>query len=326
MNQLLSNARKEFENISLTESYRSKQFTKNFDRHLTTLIDTTILLAGDKSTVLSNDDVYITDKLYWEAEGYILEKLDTITDSGILRDFGNLEDVLYDRIKHSLGDDYNNSEALNLMIDNSVHDTLLALKFNFFERKDDFFNPWEDAKNILLDNQVLYTFSNDMEKLNSLGFKIDSNDSADIIDKKINIIGKGKRPDYSYGFVRDLIGLRNTVIQILDEDNSYGNSATKADEIISKLRGMGVLNTELTDSNIKTWLIAPLKRNNRIGSDKEGYFLLKDCHDVKTSYLSHFENFKGYFRTLENHRKLALKFGCDDEQFKSHLSFLSNNS
>ena len=38
------------------------------------------------------------------------------------------------------------------------------------------------------------------------------------IDKKINIIGKGKRSDYSYGFVRDLIGLRNTVVEILDED------------------------------------------------------------------------------------------------------------
>jgi hypothetical protein len=325
MNQFLINAKAEFENISLTESYRSKKFTKNFDRHLSTLIDTTILLAGDKSSILSEGNISISDKLYWESEGYILEKLDTITDAEILRDFDNLEDILYDRIKHSLGKDYDTSEALNLMIDNSVHDALLAFKFNFFERKNEFFNPWEDAKNILIENQVLYTFSSDMEKLNSMGFTIESTDSADIVDKKINIIGKGKRSDYSYGFVRDLIGLRNTVVQILDENSSYGNSATKADQIISKLRDMGVLNTELTDSNIKTWLIAPLKRNNRIGSDNEGYFLLKDCEDVKVSYDSHFENFKGYFRTLENHRKLALKFGCEDDHFKSHLSSLDIN-
>lgn len=324
MNTILRDAKKDFEKISLTDNYRSKKFTKNFDRHLMTLVDTTITLAGEHRTILSNDNISITDKLYWEAEGYVLEKLDTVIDKQILHEFNNLEDILYDRIKDSLGNDYNNSEALNLMIDNSVHDCLLAVKFHFFDRKDEFSNPWQDARNILFDNHILHTFSNDIEKLNAIGFKIESSDSADIVDKKINIVGKGKRSDYSYGFVRDLIGLRNTVIQILDEDNSFGSSATKADQIILKLRRMGVLDTELSDNNIKYWLITPLKRSNRIGSDKEGYFLLKDCNDIKISYNSHFENFKGYYRTLENHRKLALKFGCSDDNFIQHLSFFNN--
>lgn len=324
MHTILRNAKKDFEKISLTDSYRSKKFTKNFDKHLMTLVDTTITLAGEYKTILSDDNISITDKLYWESEGYILEKLDTVNNRQILDDFNNLEDILYDRIKNSLGNDYNDSEALNLMIDNSVHDVLLALKFNFFERKNEFSNPWEDAKNILFHNKVLHTFSNDLEKLNAFGFKIESSDSADIIDKKINIIGKGKRSDYNYGFVRDLVGLRNTVIQILDEDNSFGSSATKAEAIILKLRNMGVLDIELSDNNIKSWLIAPLKRANRIGSDKEGYFLLKNCNDIKISYNSHFENFKGYYRTLENHRKLALKFGCSDDNFTQHLSFFND--
>lgn len=321
MNNILSNARENFEKITLTDNYRSKRFTKNFDRHLSVLIDTTIQLA-DENSVLTNKHIEFTDKMYWESQGYILEKLDTLNDPEILNEFDNLEDILYERIKFSLGTAYNNSEALNLMIDNSVHDTLLALKFNFFDNKDDYFNPWEDAKNILVNDEVLYTFSTDTEKLNSLGFSITNNDSVDIADKRINIIGKGSRNGYNYGFVRDLLGLRNTVIQILDENNSYGSTATTADEIIVKLRRMGIRSNELTDQNIKSWLIAPLKRSNRIGSDKEGYFILNTCHDVKISYYSHFENFKGYFRTLERHRMLALKFGCEDPYFSSHLDFL----
>ncbi|MCD9855572.1 hypothetical protein LUD75_12680 [Epilithonimonas sp. JDS] len=321
MDNILRNAREKFEKITLTDNYRSKKFTKNFDKHLAILVDTTIQLAEENS-VLTNKHIDFTDKMYWESQGYILEKLDTITDSEILNEFDNLEDILYERIKVSLGNAYNGSEALNLMIDNSVHDTLLALKFNFFENKDNYFNPWEDAKNILVEDEVLYTFSTDTEKLNSLGFSIVSNDSVDISDKKINIIGKGSRNDYNYGFVRDLLGLRNTIIQILDENSSFGNKATTADEIIIKLRRMGIRSNELTDHNIKSWLIAPLKRSNRIGSDKEGYFILNNCQDVKISYYSHYENFKGYYRTLEKHRKLAIKFGCEDPYFSSHLEFL----
>lgn len=327
MNQLLTEARERFEKISLTDSYRSKKFTRNFDKHLSSIIDTALLLADDsEGSILGNNDIRFTDKIYWESEAYILEKLDTVTDINVLNELSNLEDILYDRIKSSLGHTYNSSEALNMMIDNSVHDTLLALKFNFFESKDDFFNPWEDAMKILAEDQVLYTFSTNIDKLNSFGFRVRSNESTDISDKKINIIAKGNRSDYSYGYVRDLFGLRNTIIEILDSDNSYGNSATKADKIIATLRDMGIGEREMTDNNIKSWLITPLKRANRIGSDKEGYFLLKNCSDVKISYNSHFENFKGYFRTLENHRKLAIKFGCEDESFKSHLKFLDNRN
>ena len=324
MDDFLNSAKQTFENISLTDNYRNKKFTKNFDQHLNLLIDTTLMLAGENETILNNPGVSITDQIYWESEGYVLENLDDVTDIDVLNTLNNLEDVLYNRIRASLGSTYDNSSKLNLMIDNSVHDSLLAIKYNYFSRKNDFSNPWEAAKNILIDNNVLYTFSNDREKLMQMGFNVESDDSSEIIDKKINVIGRGNRRDYTYGYIRDLIGLRNTVLDILEDHASSRDSATTADRIINELRLMGILETELTDSHIRNWLITPLKRTNKIGSHKEGYFLLKDCHDVAASYHSHLENLKGYYRTLENHRKLALKFGCTNESFEQHRDFFRN--
>lgn len=324
MESPLNNARNSFENLSLTESYRNKRFTKNFEKHLNLLIDTAVLLTGDNSTILNDNSISITDQIYWESEGFVLEILDDVTDSSIINELSNLEDILYEKIKSSLGRFNDNSSRLNLMIDQSVHNALLGVKFNYFSQSMNYFNPWESAKDILIENEVLYTFSNDMDKLISMGYEISSDDSQEIIDKKINIIGRGSREDYTYGFVRDLVGLRNTVLNILDEHATSGDSATTADKIINELRHMGIRQEELSDGNIKNWLISPLKRNNKIGSHKEGYFLLKNCDDVSVSYESHLENLKGYFRTLENHRRLAHKFGCNNPRFDEHREFFRN--
>jgi hypothetical protein len=324
MNQIIANAKEAFENVLLTDNYRSKKFTKNFDQHLNMLIDTTVVLAAENYTKLNDSEISITDQVYWESEGFVLENLDDVTDSEILQELSNLEDILYDKIRTSLGNSYDGSSKLNLMIDNSVHNALLAIKYNFFSQADSFSNPWEAAKNILIDNKVLYTFSNDRDKLLQMGFNVESDDSTEIINKKINVVGRGNRNDYTYGYVRDLVGLRNTVLDILEDHSSSRDSATTADRIISELRLMGLSEAELTNSHIKNWLISPLKRNNKIGSHKEGYFLLKNCHDVAVSYESHLENLKGYYRTLENHRKLALKFGCEDSRFEQHKLFFRN--
>lgn len=321
---IIAAAREEIETLNLTDTYRNKQFTKNFDKHISSLVDTTVKLAGERETVLSNTNFAITDQAYWDMEAYVLEKLDDVNNPNDLQALNNLEDFLYSKVIESLGNSFDNSSRLKLMIDNSVHDFLLSVKFKLFSNANEFFNPWEDAKNILLDNQVLFTFSTDKDKLNALGFNVRSDDSESIADKKINLVAKGRRSDYTYGYVRDLLALRNTVIEILDEYNSNDGNAMKTEEIIRRLRRMNLHETELSDSNIKNWLISPLKRYNRIGSHKEGYFLLKNCNDVAASYDSHFENFKGFFRTLENHRRLAAKFGCEDQRFEQHLHFFTN--
>jgi len=114
----LQNARTQIEDISLTDSYRDKKFTKNFDKHINSLIDTSILLSSSQDSLLSND-VQITDQLYWESEANILEKLDDVEDPDIISQLSDLEDFLYSKIIRSLGRSYDNSSPLNLIIDNS---------------------------------------------------------------------------------------------------------------------------------------------------------------------------------------------------------------
>lgn len=325
MNAIINNARNQFDGLVLTDDYRMKQFTKNFDTHLSVLLDTTVKLSSSP-TILGKKDS-MSDQLYWESEAFILEKLDDLTDTNILDELDDLEDHIYAKIKSELGNNYDDKDdKLNMIIDNSVHDYMLSVKFNFFSRKDSFTNPWESASDIIIENQVLFMFSKDAEKLKSMGFKIKSEKESELIsDQKINIVAKGKRKDYSYSYVRDLIGLRNTLLDIMEDDKSYGVRAMKVDAIIAKIRLLGVSREELSDNNIKSWIIYPLKRTNKIGSHKEGYFLLKDCDSVGLSYQSHFVNLKGYFKTLENHRKLASQFSCgNDFDFEKHITFFSD--
>lgn len=287
---IISNIRIEIENLVLTDDYRSKIFAKNFNAHLNSLIDTSITLSGENDSILSNNNVKITNSIYWQTEGFILEKLDDVTDVNIISQLDELENVLYDKIITSLGKNYDKSSTLNKMIDNTVHNTLLATKFNFFSRNDDFLNPWQDAKNILFENSVLHTFYTNFEEFISLGYTNKSNESEVTKYKKIGVLGKGNKDNFTFGIVRDLIGLRNTVIDILEDKANSGQNPIKSDALIAELRSMGISEIDLSDGNITNWLISPLKRNNKIGSCREGYFLMKDCADVSVSYISHLEN------------------------------------
>lgn len=322
---IISNIKAEIDALELTEDYRSKVFAKNFNSHLNSLVDTSVLLSGDNHSVFSSKDIEITNSFYWQTEAFVLEKLDDVNDEQIINELDDLENILYDKIISLLGRNYDKSSTLNKMIDNTVQKTLLSIKFNYFSKNDDFINPWIDAKKILFENSVIHDFYTDIEEFVSLGFNNNRNESELTRYKKIGVLGKGNRDKFNFGTVRDLIGLRNTVIDLLEEKSSDGKNPIKTEILISELRRMGINENELTDSNIINWLISPLKRSNKIGSCKEGYFLMSTCSDVIISYKSHLENLKGYYNTLENHRKLAHQFGCSDQHlFDEHRKIFLN--
>ena len=311
-------ARSKFSKLPLTDSYKSKKFTKNFGAHLNLLIETSESLDATASSIYLDRDFVINDRIYWQTEAMILENLDDVVDVNVLKDLENLEDELYESIKISLGKNYNKTTELNKIIDNTVHSALLSVKYNYFSKKDEYNNPWEDAKNILTENEVLYSFSSDIGELSSLGYKPSKKDSEDIKFKKIGIIGKGYRPSYTFSYVRDLIGLRNTVFQILDDKANSRSNPINTQHIIKELRDMGIDSNDLSDGQISALLIAPLKRGNKIGSCTEGYFVMHDIEDVEVSYKSHLETFQGFYNTLENHRQLAIKLGSTDSKFEAH--------
>lgn len=314
----ISRAKEEFSNIILTDNYKKKGFAKNFGEHVDQLFEVSEIIGDEAKSLLQGKEASISDRIYWQTEAAVLEKLDDLNDNAVLLDLDNLEDLMYDNIKRALGRNYSKESELNKIIDHTVHGALMAIKFNYFTKKDLFLNPWENAKNILGQDMMLYSFATDTNEFSQLGIPLSKNESVEISDKKIGVIGRGNRPDYNFHSVRDVIGLRNTVVGILDEHADAFNHPMNSPRIIKELRAMGLTKEELSDSNIATYLIAPLKKSGRIGSSSEGYFLLKTCVDVEISYKSHLETLKGFFNTLENHRLLAQRFGCNGGSFEEH--------
>lgn len=310
------------DNINLTENYRDKAFTRNFNFHLDSLIQTSIELTGEDNSVFKSSNIKMTNSLYWQTEASILEELDDVTDDFVLDELDNLEDLLRDKIISSLGKNYDKSSIQNKMIDVSVHNVLMSVKYNYFSKSPSFLNPWEFSKNILFDNSILHTFTNNVEELFGFGLKL--NDKESLITKynRIGILGKGNKKDYATGYVRDLMSLRNTLFNLLETEGYNSSKPIKITKICEKIRHLGIDATELSDSNIKNWLVGALKRSNKLGSCREGYFVINDCLDLQVSYESHLENLKGYYRTLEKHKKISEKFSCSDFDFDEHNDFL----
>ena len=66
------------------------------------------------------------------------------------------------------------------------------------------------------------------------------------------------------------------------------------------------------------------RRTAILGSCRAGYFVINSCLDVEVSCNSHLENLKGYYKTLENHRKMSEKFSCSTYNFEKHNEFLAD--
>lgn len=317
---IIAKAKEDFSNIELTDSYVAKRYTKKFHSHLAGLVEASLNFTTSENPILKKKDIFISDDLYWQIEADVLENIDHVSDESILLQLDDLEDSIREGIIRSLGSFYRSSDLdLGKIIDYSVTKSVLAIKFNFMSNTDNINNPWEESKEILTDSKILHSFSNDLNYLKDLGvdIKLRKKDSEVISKHTIGVISKGKRDTYSGGYVRDLLGLRNTVIDIFEEHNSTSANPLKLEKIVELLHSMGV--DELSDNEIKSWLIYPLKLMSKIGSNREGYFLLSDCGDILSSYDSHYENLRGYLRTLERHRVLATQKGCElDERFNRH--------
>lgn len=319
-NILLENTKSSFENINLAENYRNKGYERNFSEHINSLVETSFTL--NSGSIFSGNDFKLTNDLYWRTEGYILDQLDDISnDDPLLDELDNIEDYLQETIKSKLGKFYDNSFMLRKMIDISVHNFLTNLKFEHFTRADEFKNPWDSAKNILFENNLIHTFSDEITDFKSYGLKLNDKESSISKASFIGILGKGYQRNFATGYVRDLVALREALYQDLEDKSHTSSKPIKAEQIIDKIRHFGIQTDELSDSQIRSFIIWPLKYNNRLGSNKEGYFVIKDYGDLHISYTSHFENFKGFYRTLERHRKLS-KTMEEVAELNQHIEFM----
>lgn len=307
--------------LSLTENYRPKGYVKNFNQHVDDLITTCVNLTGDNFD--EDKNFHFTDSVYWSCEAIILEKLDDIDDNSFLNALDNLEDQLYSTLKRKIKTikSYTDQSLINKMLDLTVNNILLSLKFDKFSDASLFENPWMETTKILLENGLIYTFSNDINSLKDLGLKINENESELIKKNLVGVVGKGNQDKFATGYFRDLAYLRNLLYDLLESENHTSSKPIKADSIIDQIRQVGIGSKELSDNNIRSWIITPLKKSNRLGSNNEGFFIIKTEEDLIASYERHLESFKGFYRTLENHKRLADKFNISSDRLDKHNYF-----
>jgi hypothetical protein len=311
---------KEIEKVSLTESYRSKTYAQKFIQHLDGFVDIALELTKGAS-ILKTEELILTKDLYWELEGFILERIDDVSDE-TMDQLDGYEEKLRNKIKSELGKYYSSNQELSEVINYSVDGFMLANKFELMSCSHRFNNPWKASKSILSNDQMLHLFITDKDKLKDFKFKINKQrESDELVKTNIGIVGRGRREDFTHTFVKDLYGLRNLLLKTIEE--YAGSSATpiKKHLLIDILRKQGLSEEDITDQFVYSYLIVPLKRSGKIGSCKEGYFYITDCNDLKTTYQSHFENLKGYFRTLEKYRKHAEQRSCSFD-YNAHINFI----
>ncbi|MFD1257103.1 hypothetical protein ACFQ3S_09870 [Mucilaginibacter terrae] len=320
----ITSINKSLDNFEFSESYRGKAFVKNFNSHVDSLMETCSSLYD--LPVIEDPNFNFTNLIYWQFEALILEKLDDVIEQDVLNALDNLEDKLYSTLIKNLGQFYRNGNTnwINKMLDMTINNIVLAAKYEYFSQRDHFKNPWIDAMGILIDNKLIYTFSDDVTELKGLGLKINQKESQLVSDKLIGVAGKGHKKDFATGYFRDLTALRNMLYNILDSQNNNSSNPLKREKIVDEIRTMGIKESELSDNNIQSWLINPLKRSNRIGSNKDGYFVIKNSDDLIISYNSHFENFKGFYRTLERHKRLAKQYDIPEAILNKHNSFIQD--
>lgn len=311
MMEIINSKKENILNFKLTDSYRGKGFAKNFSSHVNGLFD---LINEINSSDKMIEEVELTDRAYFEMESHVFEKLNLDLNEEIEDEIDIIEESLYENINNELKLPQTDIRV-EKMIDNTVASCLNWLRFELLPTSNEYINPWLDASNILIENNMLYLFSSNTHYLKN-EYDIDlanKNESEEVRLKKVGIVGKGNRDDFTYGSYRDILALRATVYNLIDDKAPTSENPIIADKIIEEIRLMGIPEYELTDANIKTWLIYPLKRASKIGSCREGYFILKDCGDIIRSYESHLNQFKGYLNTLNRHKALVKRnrFECD---------------
>lgn len=306
-------------NIELTDSYKKSLYKNLLNDHITSVLDLAIDCSDNKEIL--SDKFKFTKQLYWECVDVIHEKnheksinLTDQTKDEYKKDKINL----YKTIINKLGEFYHkNDEHLVDSIDFTVN--------NYFENliyKDSLgdLNPWQYSNKILTDEKLLYTFTDDINEYKSL-LRKNKNESSLTKELTIGVLCKGAREDYAQAYIKDNFAFRKLLLDLLDDKNHDCKDPIKNKDIIKLFRSLNVSESDLADNNIYNWILKPLKKFTKIGSNTDGYFIIRNEEDLYESYKSHYKNYIGYFKTLEKHRKYSefLNYG-DLEKYKNHLN------
>lgn len=302
-----------FQDILLTENYQKLSYKNHINDHITAVLD--FAAEGTDATILKDNHLKFSKNLYWECIDSIYQKSQIIiTDEDKVYN-RKLKQNLYKDIINKLGGyfDYKDEVLIETIdftvsnyIDNEIYKDILGTN-----------NPWSFSNNILMTNNLLYSFTDNTDDYKHL-LRKNRKESELTRNLTIGVVAKGHRKDYIQSYIKDIFALRNLLINLLDEKNHDRTNPLKISDIIKSFRELNVLEDDLTDNNIKSWIVRPLKKFTKLGSNKDGYFIIRNEEDLFESYKSHFNNFKGFYKTLERHKMFALTSKFDFNDFDKH--------
>lgn len=302
-----------YQNITLTENYQGLSYKNNLNDHIVSVLDYASL--NNESKVLESKDLKFTKQLYWECLDSIYHSNPININEDTKEEYRILKQLIYSDIIDKLGDFFDINDdilietidfTISNFIDNSKYNTILGTN-----------NPFAFANNIFINNKLLYTFTDNKDEYKHL---LNKNKKESELSKNltIGVLGKGHRKDYSQAYIKDIYALRNLLLNLLDEENHDRNNPLKINNLIKNFRDLGISENELTNSNIKNWIVQPLKRFTKLGSNKYGYFIIRNEEDLFESYKSHYNNYMGFHKTLERHKMFAESSKYTEENFDKH--------
>jgi hypothetical protein len=309
-----------FKDIALTESYNKLSYKNDINNHIVAVLD--IALENTQSSVLTDQEFKFSKRLYWECLSNIYERNPISRTEEQKEEDRILEQKLYINLINKLDKYFDENDEVLLetidftisnFIDNINYSNLLPI------------NPWFHTDKIFIENQLLYTFTDNRDEYNHL-LKTNKQESELSKYATIGVLGKGHRKDYAQSYIKDIYALRTLLINLLDENNFDSRKPITITKIIRHFRDLGIPKTDLSDSNIKYWIVKPLKDSIKIGSNKNGYFIIRSEEDLSESYKSHFKNFVGFYKTLEKHKFRSIReFEEPEYNLNKHNDFLNNH-
>lgn len=302
-----------FNDILLTEKYTQLSYKNDFSNHIVSVLDFAYENSG--SEVFNDKELKFSRPLYWECLNTIYEKHPIVRTEEESEQNRLFEQKLYINIIEKLGDFFDEKEDLLLeSIDFTISNYMDNI--NYSSKLDH--NPWNYSNKIFTEDNLLYTFTDNKDEYSHL-LKKEKKESEVSRYLTIGVLGKGHKKGYAQSYIKDVYALRKLFLNLLDENNHDCRKPIKISEIIKQFRDLGVSLTDLSDSNIIYWIVKPLKNRTKIGSNKNGYFLIRSSEDLAESYKSHLKNFIGFYKTLQKHKDLAVQEFLDfDADFNKH--------
>lgn len=301
-------------NVNLMTDYRHRSYLNHYNNHIDFLFNLENLYSGNTNN-LSN--FQFSQYRYTEAENFILNNINISTEQETELD--NLEDILYDKIPRKITDYDRNNYELSAIVDNTIRNILLSYRLNFVDAA---LNPWEETKKIFSNDKYLFKHINDQNEFDIIKKLKYNKNTSEELGSDIYVAIKGNSPKITYGKFKDYIKLRSKMLEIITDLCGVNNDPVLFEKI--KKRFDDSEEHGLNETEIKSKIIYPLKRMSKIGSCKEGYFLLLTAEDIHKSYLSHYNRFVGYFNTLEIHKLASIdKSDAENFNFNLHREFFN---